>query len=62
MSYLNDFNAVLGPGVDLAYQQSIVEQINKNRRLLEGELFFDKMLEAMGVHQGMKIVAVLYHG
>ena len=54
MEYLNDFNKFLGPEIDLAYRQETIDQIHKNRRLLENELFFDRLLKAIGIHEGME--------
>lgn len=47
------FDAVFGSALDLAYQGSTIDEINKHRRSLENELFFDRLLKAIGIEQGM---------
>ena len=48
-----DFEAVFGAKPDLAYQQLLIEQIIRCRRSLENELFFDKLLNAVKIDQGI---------
>ena len=43
------FDAVFGSKPDLAYSQHLVAEIQKNRRKLENELFFDKLLKILGI-------------
>ena len=48
-----EFNAVFGPEPSLAYQEQLLHNIHKHRRLLENELFFDRLLKAVGIDQGI---------
>ena len=43
------FDTIFGDKPDLAYSQAQVADIQKHRRKLENELFFDKLLKALGV-------------
>ncbi|MCJ1381909.1 hypothetical protein MMC17_005021 [Xylographa soralifera] len=47
-----EFDAVFGSEPNLAYQEQILHDIQKHRRLLENELFFDRLLTAVGIDQG----------
>ena len=60
MEYLRDFDVGFGSEADLAYHQKTIDQINMNRRLLENELFFDKLLRAIGITQGMNPMDVAH--
>lgn len=48
-----EFHAVFGTESNLAYQEQTVHEILKHRRSLENELFFDRLLRAVGIDQGM---------
>ncbi|MCJ1416908.1 hypothetical protein MMC32_003247 [Xylographa parallela] len=50
-----EFNAVFGPEPSLAYQEQLLHNIHKHRRLLENELFFDRLLKAVGIDQASKL-------
>ena len=52
MEDVNDFDSVFGTKPDLAYNHQTIEQIHRCRRALENELFFDRLLKAVGVDQG----------
>ncbi|MCJ1437680.1 hypothetical protein MMC27_007067 [Xylographa pallens] len=47
-----EFDAVFGAEPSLAYQEQLLHSIHKHRRLLENELFFDRLLKAVGIDQG----------
>lgn len=47
------FETVFGDRQDIIYDNRIAEQIVRNRRLLENELFFDRLLHALGLAKGM---------
>lgn len=47
-----EFYNVFGTKPDLAYNHQTIEQIHRCRRALENELFFDRLLKAVGVDQG----------
>ncbi len=49
-----EFYAVFGSEPNLAYQEQIVHEILKHRRSLDNELFFDRLLKAVGIDQGMQ--------
>ncbi|MCJ1376050.1 hypothetical protein MMC20_007288 [Loxospora ochrophaea] len=51
MDHFNDFDAVFSSKPDLAYDQQTIDQILRNRRSLENELFFDRLLKSLGVAQ-----------
>ena len=46
------FEAVFGSEPFLAYREQLLHDIQKHRRLLENELFFDRLLQAVGIDQG----------
>ena len=52
------FETVFGEQPDLAYSQHQVTDIQKHRRKLENELFFDKLLKALGI-EDRKILFIL---
>ena len=56
-----EFEAVFGAKPDLAYQSQTIEQIVRNRRSLENELFFDRLLTAVKIDQGILTTARPYH-
>ena len=47
------FETVFGDKRDITYNNQIAEQIVRNRRSLENELFFDRLLHALGLAKGM---------
>jgi hypothetical protein len=47
-----EFYAVFGSEPNLAYQEQTVHEVLKHRRSLENELFFDRLLKAVGIDQG----------
>ena len=47
------FEAVFGDRQDLAYDNRTAEHVLRNRRALENELFFDRLLQALGLAKGM---------
>ncbi|KAL8797516.1 MAG: hypothetical protein Q9195_000332 [Heterodermia aff. obscurata] len=53
--YLADYEAVFGEGPDTAYEQHTIDQIIRNRRILEDELFVDRLLKALGVKKPHKL-------
>jgi hypothetical protein len=52
MEILKDLEAVFGSS-EMAYSQSAIDQISKHRRIFENKLFFDRLLHAIGISQGM---------
>ncbi|MCJ1471590.1 hypothetical protein MMC13_000230 [Lambiella insularis] len=50
-----DFHAIFGSEPNLAYQEQNIHEIQKHRRLLENELFFDRLLKAVGIDQASKL-------
>lgn len=48
-----EFYAVFGSEPNLAYQEQTVHEILKHRRSLDNELFFDRLLKAVGIDQGL---------
>ena len=52
MEVEEEFDAIFGSEPNLAYQEQILHDIQKYRRLLENELFFDRLLKAVGIDQG----------
>ena len=52
MEDFEDFGVVFSGDFDLAYEQSAIDKISRNRRLLENTLFFDRLLGAVGVNNG----------
>ena len=53
METAGGFEEIFGPEPDIAYSQRTVDDIMKHRRQLSKELFFDKLLEAIGVTERM---------
>jgi len=53
MEDAEEFYAVFGSEPNLAYQEQTVNEISKHRRSLENELFFDRLLKAVGIDQGV---------
>ena len=47
-----DFQDVFGPGEKIEYDGKLVKKIRENRTNLEGELFIDKLLKALGLPKG----------
>ena len=47
-----DFEDVFGPGEKVEYDGKAVKKIRENRNTLEGELFIDKLLKALGLSKG----------
>ena len=52
MEDLGDFDVILGPDPNLTYNAKAIEDIHRHRRSLENELFFDRLLKAVGIDQG----------
>lgn len=59
---LTDYEAVFGEGPGTAYEQQIIDQIIRNRRILEDELFVDRLLKALGVKKRGLTARVSYPG
>ncbi|MCJ1319698.1 hypothetical protein MMC15_005034 [Xylographa vitiligo] len=55
MEVEEEFDAIFGSEPNLAYQEQILHDIQKYRRLLENELFFDRLLKAVGIDQASKL-------
>lgn len=53
MEDLGRFEVLFGSEPDVAYGQNTCEQATKNRKRLEGELFFDRSLKEAGLQEGM---------
>ena len=51
MHTLDGFEATFGSELDLAYSRDEVSQIKRNRKNLEGELFIDRLLGALGLQR-----------
>lgn len=47
-----EFDDVFGAGEDVAYDGKAVKKIRDNRAALEGELFIDRLLKALGLSKG----------
>ena len=52
-----EFNDVFGVGEDIEYDGKAVKKIRDNRAALEGELFIDRLLKALGLSKGIESVA-----
>ena len=52
MDDIDDFDAIFGSDPVLAYNSQTIDHILRNRRTLDNELFFDRLLKAIGIHQG----------
>lgn len=52
MDGLDDFDAIFAFKPDLEYDPQVVDQILRNRRALENELFIDRLLKAFGIDKG----------
>ncbi|MCJ1392404.1 hypothetical protein MMC18_005271 [Xylographa bjoerkii] len=50
-----EFDTVFGSEPNLAYHEQTLHDIQKHRRLLENELFFDRLLKAVGIDQASKL-------
>ncbi|MCJ1308621.1 hypothetical protein MMC25_002274 [Agyrium rufum] len=50
----DDFEEVFGSQADLSYPQKTIDQILRNRRSLENELFFDKLFTTLGLGNATK--------
>ena len=59
MDELDQFDSVFGSDPSLAYNNQTVDHILRNRRSLENELFFDRLLNALGVNQGIRQAGML---
>ncbi|KAI4156459.1 MAG: hypothetical protein LQ340_000274 [Diploschistes diacapsis] len=53
MEEFEEFSVVFGGDIDLAYDHKTIEKLLKNRRLLESILFFDRLLGALGIKDGV---------
>ena len=51
-----DFEDIFGPGEKNEYDRRTVKKIRENRTTLDGELFIDKLLKALGLSKGTKII------
>lgn len=56
-----EFNDVFGVGEDVEYDGKAVKKIRENRATLEGELFVDRLLKALGLSKGTKANACRAH-
>ena len=54
MASFYSYEALFGVRHDLVYSNRTSEQIIRNRQTLENQLFFDRMLQALGLAKGMK--------
>lgn len=52
MDEFEDFESVFSFEPDYTFDHKIVEVILANRRTLENELFFDRLLRVLGIRQG----------
>ena len=52
MNRPRDFDAIFSSKPSLTYSQQGIDQIIKNRRQLENELFVDKLLKVVGGPEG----------
>ncbi|MCJ1282794.1 hypothetical protein MMC26_002120 [Xylographa opegraphella] len=50
-----EFDDVFGSEPNVAYHEQALHAIQKHRRLLENELFFDRLLKAVGIDQASKL-------
>ena len=57
---LADYEAIFGEGPGAAYEPEIIDQIIRNRRTLEDELFVDRLLKALGIQKRRLIASVSY--
>ncbi|SLM41187.1 conserved hypothetical protein [Lasallia pustulata] len=55
MEDFEQFEAVFAFNPDIAYDHQTVDHVLRNRRALENELFFDRLLKALGVSQASKL-------
>ena len=46
---LAEYEAVFGEGPGTAYEPQIIDQVIHNRRILDDELFVDRLLKALGI-------------
>lgn len=53
MEKFETFTSVFGSSHESHYDGRTVDNITRHRRLLEGVLFFDRLLEAIGIQNGM---------
>ena len=53
MDEYDDFEVVFGSNPNIAYEKSAVGDIEQRRRTLEGELFIDRLLKALGIQKGV---------
>ena len=58
MEEYEQFELVFGERPDVAYDKTTIDRILRNRRTLENELFFDRLLKALGVSQGSSAIFV----
>ena len=57
---LAEYEAVFGEGPGTAYTQQTIDRIVRNRRILEDELFVDRLLKALGIKKRGLIASVSY--
>lgn len=62
MDDFEDFESVFSFKSDYAFDHKIIEVISTNRRTLENELFFDRLLRVLGIRQGNFSSACLHPG
>ena len=48
-----DFEDVFGSGEKVDYDAKTVKKLRENRTSLEGELFIDRLLKALGLKKGI---------
>ena len=53
MGDLGDFHVIFGSDPNLTYNTKTIEDIHRHRRALDNELFFDRLLKAVGIDQGI---------
>lgn len=46
---ISDCDAVFGPNPNTTYEDQAIERIDHNRKILDGELFVDRSLKALGI-------------
>ena len=53
MEKFETFASVFGSSHESHYDNRTIDSITRHRRLLEGVLFFDRLLEAVGIQNGV---------
>lgn len=55
----SDFQQVFPAGAQLPYSKELIAKIEQSRKTLDGVLFVDRVLKALGLTKGM-LIAVFY--